>query len=86
MRYLSLSISFVQCVIISRVGSEDIHPAPARINSDDIHAARINSADVHPARINSADDPLSADQLCRRSTLRQRVYIACHFSTFIFFL
>ena len=34
-----------------------------------------------PARINSTDDPLCEDQLCRRSSQRQLVYIACHFST-----
>ena len=64
MRYLSLTVSFVQCVIYrslsplynalfsDRVGSDDIHPAPARIHSDDIHSARINSA----------DDPLSGSE------------------------
>jgi hypothetical protein len=74
MRYLSLYISFVQCVIyrsifplynalcIDRVGSDDIHPAPARIHSDDIHSARINSADDPLRRINSADDPLSGSE------------------------
>jgi len=94
-RYLSLSITFVQCDIyrslsplynalfIARVGSDDIHPALARINSTDDSLRRGSTLPT----IHSGEDQLyrrsCEDQLCRRTTPPQRVYIACHFSTFI---
>ena len=82
MRYLSLSISFVQCVIyregrLPRPGEDQLYRRSTRRGS--------TLPTIHSARINSADDPLREDQLCRRSSQRQRVYIACHFSTFISF-